>query len=120
MCIRDRPDTLREDKVISSCSLTLYDQNNQKITDYSGMYLSMSTETVEITIPVMPKKTVPVVANTINGPKNFPAGRIPVEPQQIDIAAPTEVLSADVYKRQAMNSSKPFPCFPKALKLKRK
>lgn len=88
------PDTLREDKVISSCSLTLYDQNNQKITDYSGMYLSMSTETVEITIPVMPKKTVPVVANTINGPKNFPAGRITVEPAQIDIAAPTEVLSA--------------------------
>lgn len=86
-------EVLKGDKVISACSLTLYDQSNQKITDYSGMYLSMSTETVEITIPVMSRKTVAVVPNLINTPKSFAAARVTVEPAQIEVAGPADVLS---------------------------
>lgn len=83
---------LREDKVISACALTLYDQNDQKISDYTGLYLSMSVETVGVTIPVMSKKTVPLVVNTINGPKNFSSSRITIEPAEISVAGSAEVL----------------------------
>jgi YbbR domain-containing protein len=83
---------LKADKVISSCALSLYDQNNQKITDFSGMYLTMSVENVEVTIPVAPKKTVPLTVNTINGPKNFAESRITIEPAEISIAGTQDVL----------------------------
>ncbi len=85
-------EVLKGDKTISSCALTLYDQNDQKITDYTGMYLNMSVETVGVTIPVSSKKTVPIVVNTINTPKNFSASRITVEPAEISIAGTQETL----------------------------
>lgn len=85
-------EVLKGDKTLSSCALTLYDQNDQKITDYTGMYLTMSIETVGVTIPVSPKKTVPIVVNTINAPKNFSASRITVEPAEISIAGAQETL----------------------------
>lgn len=76
-----------------SCPIRMYDQNNQEISDTSGMYLSLSVDTVDVTIPVMQKKTVSLAANTVHQPKGFGSSRIVVEPAQIDIAGPQEVLS---------------------------
>ncbi len=83
---------LRADENVT-CPVRLYDQNNQELEDTAGLYLKMSVDTVEVTIPVLPKKTVRIVANTVNQPKGFADSRIAVEPSQIEIAGPADVLS---------------------------
>ncbi len=76
-----------------SCPIRLYDQNNQEITDTAGLYLEMSADVIDVTIPILPKKTVSLVASTVNRPKGFSDSRITIEPAQIDIAGPADVLS---------------------------
>lgn len=76
-----------------TCPVRLYDQNNQEITDTSGIYLSLSVNTIGVTIPILPKKTVTIIANTVHRPKGFSNSRIMVEPAQIDIAGPQDVLN---------------------------
>lgn len=76
-----------------TCPVRLYDQNNQEIGDTSGLYLEMDVDTVDVTIPILAKKTVKIVASTVHQPKGFADSRITVEPAEIDIAGPTEVLS---------------------------
>lgn len=83
---------LREDETLT-CPVRLYDQNDQEITDTSGMYLSLSVDSIGVTIPILPKKTVSLVANTVHMPKGFSNSRITVEPAQIDIAGAQETLS---------------------------
>ena len=58
---------LRENTDLT-CPLRLYDQDNQEITDTAGLYLSMDIDAVQVTIPVMPKKTVPLVASYAHRP----------------------------------------------------
>ncbi len=77
-----------------SASLKLYDQDGAEIRDYAGMYISLSTETVEVVIPVYTKKTVPLEANVINAPEGFADSRIKITPQTIDIAGTEEDLAA--------------------------
>lgn len=76
-----------------SCPVRLYDQNNMEIEDTTGLYLDLSVDTVDVSIPILPKKTVTLKAATVHQPKGFADARITVEPQQIDIAGPAEVLS---------------------------
>lgn len=85
-------EALRSDKSLS-CEVTLYDQNDQPVTDYTGLYLERSVETVEVTIPILSKKTVKILPYLINQPKGFADQRITVEPEEIEIAAPADVLS---------------------------
>ncbi len=89
--IQDAP--LRADAVFT-CPVRFYDQNNQEITDIAGLYLETDTDTVDVTIPVLAKKTVNIVASTVHQPKGFSDSRISVEPAQIDIAGTPETLSA--------------------------
>lgn len=76
-----------------TCPVRLYDQDNQELEDTAGMYLLMSVDTVDVTIPILPKKTVTVKASTLNQPKGFSDSRITVEPAEIEIAGPADVLS---------------------------
>lgn len=84
-------DPLRDTAEFSS-AIRLYDQNNQEITDSVSLYLSLSTDTVAVTIPVMARKTVPLAVNTVHQPSAFGENRISIEPAQIDIAGAQEVL----------------------------
>lgn len=84
---------LRSSEEFSS-PIRLYDQNNQEITDTSSLYLSLSTDTVQVTIPVLARKSVALVANTVHQPSGFAENRISIEPAQIDIAGAQEVLDS--------------------------
>lgn len=75
-----------------TCPVRLYDQNNQEIGDTAGMYLEMSVDSVDVAISILPKKTVSLKAALVNQPKSFSDSRITIEPAQIDIAGPAEVL----------------------------
>lgn len=83
---------LRADDAFT-CPVRLYDQENQELKDTAGMYLEMSVDTVDVTIPILPKKTVKIKASTVNQPKGFSDSRITVEPAEIDIAGPADVLA---------------------------
>lgn len=86
-----------KEEMAFTCGIVLYDTNNKAITDYSGMYLELSTETVDVTVPVAAKKTVQVKPTTINMPDGFAESRIIVSPETIDItASPDEINKIDV------------------------
>lgn len=76
-----------------ACPVRLYDQDGQEIKDTAGLYLSMNVDTIQVTVPVYPKKTVPVVVTLAHRPAQFSDSRITVEPQSIDLAGSSEVLS---------------------------
>lgn len=76
-----------------TCQVCLYDQQNQEISDLAGIYLEMDVDTIDVQIPILAKKTVDIVASTVHQPKGFADSRITVEPAQIDIAGPADVLS---------------------------
>ena len=76
-----------------SCPLVLYDKDNQVITNTDDLRLTMNLETVDVTIPVSPKKTVSLVASTLHQPKGFSQSRIQIEPAEITIAGASDVLS---------------------------
>ena len=84
---------LRENTDLT-CPLRLYDQDNQEITDTAGLYLSMDIDAVQVTIPVMPKKTVPLVASYAHMPASFSDSRITIEPESIELAGSAETLGA--------------------------
>lgn len=85
-------DPLRTDTSFT-CPVRLYDQDNQEITDTASLYLSLDVDTVDVTIPILSRKTVNVLAATVHQPKGFADSRITVTPAQIDIAGPADVLS---------------------------
>jgi len=75
-----------------SSPVRLYDQNNQEITDTASLFLSLSVDTVQVTIPVMARKSVDLVVNTVHQPSGFAENRISIEPASIDIAGAQDVL----------------------------
>ena len=85
-------DTPLEESASFSASLKLYDQDNQEITNTGDLYLSSSLESVDVSITVMNRKTVPLTVSTLRQPSNFSSSRITIEPAQIDIAGAKEVL----------------------------
>lgn len=86
-------DTLRETKELT-CPLRLYDQDDQEITDWGSLYLSLDVDSVLVTIPVSAKKTVPLVASYAHMPASFSDTRITIEPESIDLAGSAETLGA--------------------------
>lgn len=85
-------DPLRADTSFT-CPVRLYDQNNQEITNMASLYLSLDVNTVDVSIPILSRKTVDVVAATVHQPKGFSDSRITVTPAKIDIAGPADVLA---------------------------
>lgn len=90
--VYDMADPLRENKELT-CPVRLYDQDGLEIGDTAGMYLTMDVDAVQATIPVYPKKTVPIVVTMAHRPAQFSDSRITVEPETIDLAGSTEALA---------------------------
>lgn len=85
-------DALRSDEELT-CQVRLYDQDNREISGTALQYISMDVDSVQVTLPVMPKKTVPLAVTTAHQPAGFSeASRISIEPAAIDIAGDKEVL----------------------------
>ena len=82
-----------------SCPLVLYDKSNQVITDTSNLYLTMNVDTVDVTIPVIPVKTVKLTATTLHQPEGFLENRITIDPAEVTIAGSADVL-ADINEIQ--------------------
>lgn len=76
-----------------TCPVRLYDQDNKELTDTAGLYLSMDVDSVQVNIPVYPKKTVPLVVTMAHRPSQFSDSRVTIEPESIDLAGSAEVLS---------------------------
>ena len=84
-------DPLRENATLS-CPVVLYDENDQEITDKASLYLSQDVEEAEVTIPVLARKTVPLVISTAHRPQNFSDSRISIQPENIELAGAGETL----------------------------
>ena len=86
-------ETALREETSFSCPIRLYDANDQEITDWSGLYLTLNVESVDVTVPVIPMKTVSLVASTLHQPEGFSESRIQIEPAEIAIVGTSEVLS---------------------------
>ncbi|MFI3206991.1 MAG: CdaR family protein [Clostridia bacterium] len=75
-----------------SCSLTLYDSNNN-ILDPVDLYLTLDVETVDITINVSSKQTVDLITTNLNIPSDFSTSRIIISPSSIEIAGSSDIVS---------------------------
>lgn len=84
--------TLRENEELT-CPVRLYDQDGQEIKDTAGLYLTMDVDTVQVTVPVYPKKTVPLAVTLAHRPAQFSDSRITIEPESIDLAGSSEALA---------------------------
>lgn len=83
---------LEETTTFSSLKVKLLDADGQPIEDDS---ITLSPSEVDATIPVLVKKTVPLVADYLNAPDGLdPTSLIKVEPTEIEIAAPADVIDS--------------------------
>lgn len=82
--------TLTESKSFTS-DLILYDANGNKIT---GNRLKLSVPKVDVTIPVLSRKVIPLTVNFTNKPDGLllTPEQITLDPQNIEIAGPKETL----------------------------
>lgn len=81
---------LTETTTLNSVEITLLDANDKEIEDESVV---IEPITVDVTIPVLMKKTVPIVLEYENAPDVFdPTGFITLEPSEIEIAASSDIL----------------------------
>lgn len=85
------PSPLEETKK-TSANLILYDSDNKEI---HSKFLSMSPSAVDISVQVMPKKTVTLVPTFKNKPAGISLSKdsYTVSPATIEVAAPKNVLS---------------------------
>lgn len=84
-------DTLTESKNFTA-KLVMYDSNNNEI---SGNGLELDTDKVEVTIPVLPRKVLPIKAVFTNKPSGvqLSSSNMQITPQNIEVAGPAAVLS---------------------------
>ncbi len=86
--------TVKQDVSFKS-GIVLYDENNAVLKDSDRMYLSLSTQEINATITVLPKKTVPIELTLLNQPEGFADSRITISPSNtLEIAAPADKLAA--------------------------
>ena len=88
---REIPDMLSEDKVLTE-PIKLYGQDSKEIRDYKNLYLTMSTDEVEVTLPVLMKKTLPLVVTYNGKPDGYTESRVTIDPATIDIAGSKDVV----------------------------
>lgn len=76
--------------------VVLYDQDNRAIDlseAASSLYLEVSVAQVEVTVPVLATKIVPLeTTNLLHRPANFPDNRIVLSPETITLAGSQEAL----------------------------
>ncbi len=84
-------DELTQSKSIS-CKVTLYDTNGD-VLDPTENFLTLSDNTVDVSIPVTSRQTVELVADIRNIPESFPENRISIDPETIEIAGDGETVS---------------------------
>jgi YbbR domain-containing protein len=84
-------DTLRNTKQFTA-DLVLFDANGNKISSGS---MKVSPEKVDVSIPVLSRKYVPLSATFTNKPDGFNinSSQVEVNPQTIEIAGPGDLLS---------------------------
>lgn len=84
----------KTDEVLTStkvfeCKLIPYDENGKVVED---QYLEFSTEKIDATVSVFPRKEVTLTPSAINMPKSFSRSRIQADPSKIVIAGPEDAL----------------------------
>lgn len=84
-------DELTQSKSIS-CKVTLYDVNGAVI-DPTEKYISLSDDTVDVSVMVTSRQTVQLQADIRNIPENFTQQRITIDPETIEIAGDSETIS---------------------------
>lgn len=69
--------------------------------DIDTKYINLDSEVINITIPVLKKKVLPVTIDFINKPKEFPIDELKyfIEPKEIEVAGPSD----DIDKRESIN-----------------
>ena len=84
-------DTLTETKNFTA-DLELFDANGNKITE-SGLELSL--QKVDVTIPVLPRRILPLDAVFTSKPAGLylDSGKVSINPQSIEVAGPADVLA---------------------------
>lgn len=86
----DIDNEITETTTLNNVEITLLDSDDNEIKDDS---IVIDPITVDVTIPVLMKKTVPIVLGYENVPDVFdPTGFITLEPSEIEIAASADVL----------------------------
>ncbi len=74
------------------CPLRLFDQDSQELADLESLYLTTDVEEVQVTVPVTPKKTVPLQVTTAHAPSSFSSSRITISPEAIELTGSAETL----------------------------
>ena len=88
----DIDNELTETTTLTGLKVTLLDADDKEIEDDS---MVIEPITVDVTIPVLMKKTVPIVLEYENSPDVFdPTGFITLDPYEIEIAASSDVLDS--------------------------
>lgn len=72
-----------------TCPLLLLDDSGQAV---DSQYLTMSTDTVEVTLTVYARKTLSLKPAFLNMPADFPQDRISVSPETIEVAGAKDTL----------------------------
>lgn len=85
-------DELTQSRSIS-CKVSLFDINGELI-DPSASYISLSDDTVDVSITVTSRQTVMIQPDIRNMPASFSDQRITIDPQTIEIAGDGEIISA--------------------------
>ncbi|MGN0478154.1 MAG: YbbR-like domain-containing protein [Hominenteromicrobium sp.] len=84
-------DELTQSKLIS-CKIALLDVNGDVI-DPSSQYITLSDDTVDVSIAVTSRQTVTLEADIRNIPESFAKNRITIDPETIEIAGDSETIS---------------------------
>lgn len=88
----DIDNELTETTTLTGLKVTLLDADDKEIEDDS---MVIEPITVDVTIPVLMKKTVPIVLEYENSPDVFdPTGFITLDPYEVEIAASSDVLDS--------------------------
>lgn len=84
-------DELTQSRSIS-CKVSLFDINGEVI-DPSTHYLSLSDDTVDVSVAVTSRQTVNLEPDIRNIPEGFASSRISIDPASIEIAGDGEIVS---------------------------
>lgn len=73
-----------------TCPLLLLDDSGQAV---ESQYLTLSTDTVEVSLTVYARKTLSLKPAFLNMPSDFPQDRISVSPETIEVAGAKDTLA---------------------------
>ena len=82
------------DTVLFTSNLQFLDANGNQLSEEKMKRLTLSTETADVTVPILLRKTLTITPNFTNLPSGFPenSGRIILSPNTIEVAGAEEDL----------------------------